>query len=324
MQRFSNILVAVDATAAQTPVLECAAQLALAHGAQLKVVDVVPEFGWAQRLVMAQPDHLHELIERERGQMLAEKIAPLAARGIRATAKVLRGRTSTAIIDECAAAKHDLVMRHAKGPASRRAGSFGTTAFELLRRCSAAVYLHHADSPTSCHRLVAAVDANPEEPDAAPLNEHILDAAVAIRDLARAQLDIIHVWSIYGERMVKDYMRTSEFAELEQSVRAEHEQTLQKLLSSCGLAMPSEQLHLIRGEPTIEIPNFVRANNTDLLIMGTVGRRGMAGFLLGNTAEMVLSQLPCSVLAVKPPGFQTEPVKSEAAPVFVPEMPPVP
>lgn len=325
MQRISNILVAVDASATELPELECAAQLALAHGSQLKVVDVVPEFGWTQRLFLAGAEHLHELLERERSQMLEARIAPLAARGISVSSKVLRGRTSVALIQETVEGKHDLLIRNAKGSASRRTGSFGTTSFELLRRCPVSVYLHQAGMPVGCRRIVAAVDANPEEPEMMPLNERILDAAVAVRDLARAQLDIVHVWSIYGERMVKDYMRTSEFAQLEQSVRAEHEQNLHKLFASRNLDVNSEQIHLIRGEPTIEIPNFVRANNTDLLVMGTVGRQGMAGLLLGNTAEMILSQLPCSVLAVKPPDFVVpERVAASSAPLFPPEMPPVP
>jgi nucleotide-binding universal stress UspA family protein len=37
--------------------------------------------------------------------------------------------------------------------------------------------------------------------------------------------------------------------------------------------------------------------------MGTVARIGIPGLLIGNTAETILDQLDCSVLAVKPPGF---------------------
>jgi len=39
--------------------------------------------------------------------------------------------------------------------------------------------------------------------------------------------------------------------------------------------------------------------------MGTVARTGIQGFIMGNTAENILNQLDCSVLAVKPPGFVT-------------------
>ena len=37
--------------------------------------------------------------------------------------------------------------------------------------------------------------------------------------------------------------------------------------------------------------------------MGTVARTGIPGLLIGNTAESVLSQVGCSVIAVKPDGF---------------------
>jgi nucleotide-binding universal stress UspA family protein len=39
--------------------------------------------------------------------------------------------------------------------------------------------------------------------------------------------------------------------------------------------------------------------------MGTVARTGISGFLMGNTAETILNQIDCSVLAIKPPDFQT-------------------
>ena len=35
-----------------------------------------------------------------------------------------------------------------------------------------------------------------------------------------------------------------------------------------------------------------------------VARTGVSGFIIGNTAEAILDQLACSVLAIKPPGLQ--------------------
>jgi nucleotide-binding universal stress UspA family protein len=43
----------------------------------------------------------------------------------------------------------------------------------------------------------------------------------------------------------------------------------------------------------------------DLVVMGTVARTGIPGLIMGNTAEAILEQLDCSVLAIKPPGFVT-------------------
>ena len=41
----------------------------------------------------------------------------------------------------------------------------------------------------------------------------------------------------------------------------------------------------------------------DLIALGTVGRSGIKGLLLGNTAEKVLGTCDCSILTVKPDGF---------------------
>ena len=53
---------------------------------------------------------------------------------------------------------------------------------------------------------------------------------------------------------------------------------------------------------------MIKKLQADLVVMGTVARTGIAGLLIGNTAEAILEQVQCSVLAVKPPGF-VSPVK---------------
>ena len=39
--------------------------------------------------------------------------------------------------------------------------------------------------------------------------------------------------------------------------------------------------------------------------MGTVGRLGIPGLFIGNTAEEIFQTTKCSVLAVKPDGFKS-------------------
>jgi len=41
------------------------------------------------------------------------------------------------------------------------------------------------------------------------------------------------------------------------------------------------------------------------VVMGTVARTGVPGFIMGNTAETILNHINCSVLAIKPQGFVT-------------------
>ena len=65
------------------------------------------------------------------------------------------------------------------------------------------------------------------------------------------------------------------------------------------------QTHLVKGWARKEIPALVGRLEADLVVMGTVARTGIPGFIMGNTAETILNQIDCSVLAIKPPGFAT-------------------
>ena len=51
------------------------------------------------------------------------------------------------------------------------------------------------------------------------------------------------------------------------------------------------------------IADAIEEHDVDLLVMGTIARGGIPGFLLGNTAERLFSQINCSVLAIKPDDF---------------------
>jgi universal stress protein E len=53
------------------------------------------------------------------------------------------------------------------------------------------------------------------------------------------------------------------------------------------------------------IPERAERKRADLIVMGTLSRSGVRGFLMGNTAEKILQKVDCSVLAVKPDGFVT-------------------
>jgi nucleotide-binding universal stress UspA family protein len=62
-------------------------------------------------------------------------------------------------------------------------------------------------------------------------------------------------------------------------------------------------VHFLEGDAYEIIPRLAEEKKIDLVIMGTIARTGLPGFFMGNTAESILNQLKCSVLAIKPEGF---------------------
>ena len=79
----------------------------------------------------------------------------------------------------------------------------------------------------------------------------------------------------------------------------------------CPVWLIRPQTHLLKGWARKEVPLLAKRIEADLVVMGTVVRTGVPGFFMGNTAETILDQIDCSVLAIKPSGFVT-PVTLEA------------
>ena len=100
------------------------------------------------------------------------------------------------------------------------------------------------------------------------------------------------------------WMNVSE-KELDQMIENEktsHRKSLEKLLKKAEIKA-NYKIHHLKGEPDDKIPLFIEKNKIDLLIMGTVARTGISGFIIGNTAEGLLQNISCSMFALKPQGF---------------------
>lgn len=95
---------------------------------------------------------------------------------------------------------------------------------------------------------------------------------------------------VYGEGVVPDDPERR---------RADMEDRLNRL------PVPNYQGRLMRlikdGEPATEILNVAKEIHADLIIMGTHGRTGLARFLMGSVAELVVRRAECPVLTVKMP-----------------------
>jgi len=81
-----------------------------------------------------------------------------------------------------------------------------------------------------------------------------------------------------------------------------------ELLNKFPMSGIKHKLHLLKGDPAVLIPEVAKREKNDLIVMGTVCRTGLPGFIIGNTAESILFKVDCSVLSMKPHGFIT-PIK---------------
>ena len=304
---FKSILVDVDATATAHPALDRAVRLARSLGATLTVTDVVT----SPPAHHALPATIQEAMVRERREQLA-RVAQ-AVNGVRAEPKLLVGRPATVLIQEVLRSNHDLLMRsHARELAASGPRPFGAVDMELLRKCPCPVLLARDGSPASRPQIVAAVNASTEEADEQALNAKIVELAL----LMASHLEAASAQPVAG---VDALCRTNG----SQSLRTRPVRELRRRCATtrgCGsrasraVVWGSPRRNAVHSAPRRARrchPRFVVAERIDLVVMGTVARAGIAGMLIGNTAERVLRKLPCSVLTVKPDGFES-PVRLDA------------
>lgn len=295
-----SILVDVDAAAPEHPALEQAVALAARCGAGVKVVDVLPRVPeHARGFVTAGLEA--ELVEHRR-----ERLAQIAGRvtGVLVTVELLRGRPATSLIDEVRRAGHDLVVRSHGRDLADAPRPFGAIDMELLRHCPCPVWLVDRRAVGRAPlRILAAIHANPDDPTEQALNAAILDWAGMLK-ADEGSVTVLQAWTPYGASLLRPRMSPEDFAAFVETARRTEDRALTACLTQYGGPPLDVARHLVHGEPEDAIAHFVESHRIDVVVMGTVARTGIAGLVMGNTAERVLRRLHGSVLAVKPPGFE--------------------
>ena len=60
------------------------------------------------------------------------------------------------------------------------------------------------------------------------------------------------------------------------------------------------RIHVMMGDPGVEILQMAKRLRSDLIVMATHGRKGLRHLVLGSVAESVIREAPCPVLTLRP------------------------
>ena len=320
MQRFKRILGVIDLAQSPSRVIERAVSLAQNNQASLSIVCVVPRITAGIGMPEGGPisSQLQEAAVADARRQLEDAVAPFRSQ-VRIQTSVLAGIPFLEIIREVLRNEHDLVIKAPENPEWLER-LFGSDDMHLLRKCPCPVWLVKASSSVSYKKILAAVDvdADHSDPDLAirhRLNTQILEMSVSLALSDFAELHVAHAWQALGESAMRGPFLAQSAVEVDdyvRQVRDLHDKELSNLLNEVVGSRDVEarkfldpRKHLIKGLPRKEIPALAKRLGVDLVVMGTVARTGVPGLFIGNTAEAILQQIECSVLAVKPAGFVT-------------------
>lgn len=213
---------------------------------------------------------------------------------------VWHNRPYEAIINTVINDGFDLVVKGTHQHDTLKSVIFTPTDWHLIRKCPAPVLLVKEKEWPAKGNILAAVNAVSENEQHLELNKRIINDARFICDLANATLNLVNA---YPATPVNIAIEIPEFnpGVYNESVKKHHFESTLSLAE--GFDIDKAHCHIEEGLPEDVIPDVAARLNSELVVIGTVGRTGLSAALVGNTAEHVIDSLDCDVLALKPDGY---------------------
>ncbi len=167
--------------------------------------------------------------------------------------------------------KAHLVVKRASG----RPNSLANSDRQLIRTLEkSALLLVKNDPAAELKKILIAVDFNAMDVDHKALNE----AVMALGNRVRGSINEIELHAICA------YPESDKFV---------HPPDVAKILD-----IERSQAHIRQGTAADVIPEMANKIDADLVILGNVGRRGLSGIAVGNTAEKILTEIKADVLVL--------------------------
>jgi universal stress protein E len=314
MQRFRNILAGVDLTHGRpssasdlSPVAQEAIRssiwLARSNAAKLTFFSAYEPAGtiWSM-LGEEEQSRTARAAEEAASRVLSELVGQAKQEGVEAAAKVAQGTAWVQIIRQVLRSHHDLVVVGTRDLKGLRRVLLGSTALKLLHECPCAVWVTKPGTEARPRSILVASDLG-------PVSQEALHVVVSLARLVGAQVHLLHVVDYPLDRLWSTGLPDAKTAEYHRQVRGAAEKALHEQLerADAGDLNPPVRVHLLDGVglPDLGVLQFIQDHHVDLLALGTMSRSGLAGSIMGHTAERLLPEVHCSVLAVKPPDFRS-------------------
>lgn len=304
---FRKILVAMDFSEPADAALCRAIDLAGPGGSEVTVAHVLENVAGAVAGTSFEahwripPEDLHRAeakLRRRAEERLAHVLAPYQGGAIPVRSEVLVGVPFVELTRLVQKGGHDLVLVGTSGISALKRVLVGSTAERLVRKCPCPVWVVKPRHTGPLRSVLAPVDFT-------DVSGKCLELAAALARQTGADLHVVHVITPADDEVVQ---LPEDVARLDVRLqRREVRQAAGRVMSEfVQKHVPGEyevEERVSVGVPWKGINLVAKRVNADLIVMGSVGRTGLPGFIIGNTAEKVLRHCDRPLLAVKPDGF---------------------
>lgn len=191
----------------------------------------------------------------------------------------------------------DLVIKGTKPHHNIIDRIFTHSDWNLLRHCPAPVLLVKSQKPWANNRILASIDATSQSAGHRLINENILDFSEYLTNQFSTDLHIVNSYPMVALAfaMVPEVTAPSD---VQDYITKQHKLECSKYARKYNV--DENNVHIKEGDPDDVVVAIAKELEVDVVVVGTVGREGLSGVLLGNTAERIVDRVECDVLVIKP------------------------
>ncbi|MDP9801170.1 nucleotide-binding universal stress UspA family protein [Arcanobacterium wilhelmae] len=279
------VVVGIDGSEPSYAALEWALNQSKERGARLHLVCAFELPTYATASVSPIPQDSGQYLRDAAEGMLSKAVEMVDGHGVEVTSALEFG-DPTEILTELSKKAALVVIggRSTRNKFSDRLLRTASSAVPAYAYCPTVVVpFHHERKFQPIEHIVVGVDGSEH-------GRRALQRAVWEADRWGARLTVLSAIPIaYNPGMNAVVSDEDILADAEKEIRAE----IDSVLEGRDVKI---NVHAQRGNPSYVLPEFSKM--VDLVIVGTRGRGGIAGLLLGSTSQMVLGQAECPVMVV--------------------------
>lgn len=308
MKTYQNILAVIDPTTddqkALKRAIELAANITAKENNKVRVTAFLTifDFSYEMTTILSSDDRdvMRQSVIKDK-ELWLESIVNELNEDIDIDCQVVwHNRPFEAIIEQVIKHNFDIVIKGTHQHDKLKSVVFTPTDWHILRKCPCPVLLVKEHAWPNNGNIIAALNVGSDEEEHRSLNLKITEEAKQLAAIIQAN---VHLVNSFPGTPVNIAIEIPEFnsTEYNDTMLKHHQQAMIAHANKFDISVVNT--HVEEGLPETVIEQIAEKVDAELVILGTVGRTGISAALIGNTAEHVIDQLNCDVLALKPDGY---------------------
>lgn len=282
MKLLQNILVTVEFNESLNCVIKNSIMLAEKFNSQITLMHVISDHNMSLEL--------KKFVEESVRLKLDEITSDIKAKGIDLRDSIIEnGIPFEKIIQEAQINDYNVIVAGAGNKIGKESFKLGTTVVKLMRKNQIPIWVVKQETVKDIKKILCPIDFS-------AASQRALNNAITLAKRFDAELYILHIYapiSYYTTRFDVDITQENKIS------KSKQEKEFHDLLEQVNLKDVLYKKIINEGVAHLEILEFIKENNIDLLLMGTTGRTGLSRLLMGSITEKVTRELPCSFITTK-------------------------